>query len=310
MILIFSFADDPHALCVEKELARRGAAVRIVDTRRLDPATLSFDPIGGGRLVDGDERTNLDEATCIWARRLPPPARLDVQPRVSGVDRYMRREWSALVFGALCSADAALINDLVAQERAEKPLQLKLASEAGLDVPLTLITNSPSEAERFVAMHDGKVVHKSMTAPEERFLATKRWEAADADALDLLRHAPCVFQREIVATREIRCTVVGETMISAEFRPMPGTADARAALGPEAQWAPHTLPREIEAGISRLMSRLGLVVSTIDLRLTDEGAYYFLDLNPQGQFLYVEILTGLPIVSAFADLLLQSGRRA
>ncbi|MBL8437973.1 MAG: hypothetical protein JNM61_07230, partial [Zoogloeaceae bacterium] len=34
-----------------------------------------------------------------------------------------------------------------------------------------------------------------------------------------------------------------------------------------------------------------------------EGDYLFLELNPQGQFLYVEIKTGLPITEAMADLL-------
>ena len=51
------------------------------------------------------------------------------------------------------------------------------------------------------------------------------------------------------------------------------------------------------------MKELGLPFGTIDMKLTDDGEHIFLELNPQGQFLYIEILTGLPIASAVADFL-------
>jgi hypothetical protein len=36
------------------------------------------------------------------------------------------------------------------------------------------------------------------------------------------------------------------------------------------------------------------------LRLTDDGRYVFLEVNPAGQFLYVENATGQPISAALA----------
>jgi len=52
-----------------------------------------------------------------------------------------------------------------------------------------------------------------------------------------------------------------------------------------------------------LMRRLGLVYGAIDLRLTPDGRYVFLEINPAGQFLYVEQQTGQPIAAALAALL-------
>ena len=40
------------------------------------------------------------------------------------------------------------------------------------------------------------------------------------------------------------------------------------------------------------MDELGLVFGTIDLKVADNGEHIFLEVNPQGQFLYIEILTG------------------
>ena len=39
------------------------------------------------------------------------------------------------------------------------------------------------------------------------------------------------------------------------------------------------------------------------MKLTDEGEYVFLELNPMGQYLYIEILAGLPLTAAMAELL-------
>ncbi len=49
-----------------------------------------------------------------------------------------------------------------------------------------------------------------------------------------------------------------------------------------------------------LMRRLGLEYGAIDLRLTPDGEYVFFEVNPAGQFLFVEHACGLPISAALA----------
>ena len=53
------------------------------------------------------------------------------------------------------------------------------------------------------------------------------------------------------------------------------------------------------------MRRFGLEYGAIDLRLTPDGRYVFLELNPAGQFLYIEQMTGQPITAALASKLLR-----
>lgn len=51
------------------------------------------------------------------------------------------------------------------------------------------------------------------------------------------------------------------------------------------------------------MRRLGLVFGVVDLRISSQdGHIYFLEVNPQGQFLYLEVKTGLPIIRSLAGL--------
>ncbi|MEZ4456069.1 MAG: hypothetical protein R2882_05895 [Gemmatimonadales bacterium] len=82
-------------------------------------------------------------------------------------------------------------------------------------------------------------------------------------------------------------------------------------------YRPHELPLEVQERILLLMRRLGLEYGAIDFRLTPEGEYVFLEINPAGQFLYIEQATGLPIAAALAGHLargvassLESGKAA
>jgi hypothetical protein len=60
------------------------------------------------------------------------------------------------------------------------------------------------------------------------------------------------------------------------------------------------LPPETTGKLHALMQRLGLVYGAIDLRLTPEGRDVFFEINPAGQFLYIEYATGQPIAAALA----------
>ena len=66
---------------------------------------------------------------------------------------------------------------------------------------------------------------------------------------------------------------------------------------------PARLPGPVAARLRRLLRRLGLLYAAADLRRTDGGEHLFLEVNPSGQFLFVEERTGQPIAEALCDLL-------
>ncbi|MET0228974.1 MAG: hypothetical protein ABW234_09740, partial [Actinomycetes bacterium] len=65
----------------------------------------------------------------------------------------------------------------------------------------------------------------------------------------------------------------------------------------------YDLPPNVCASLGALMRGLGLSFATIDLKVDARGDHHFLEVNPQGQFLYIEILTGQPISAAVARTL-------
>jgi glutathione synthase/RimK-type ligase-like ATP-grasp enzyme len=54
-----------------------------------------------------------------------------------------------------------------------------------------------------------------------------------------------------------------------------------------------------------LVQALGQCFGAIDLVLHPERGYVFLEINPNGQWGWIEEFTGLPISAAFAELLVQ-----
>ncbi|MCI0636570.1 MAG: alpha-L-glutamate ligase, partial [Actinobacteria bacterium] len=76
-----------------------------------------------------------------------------------------------------------------------------------------------------------------------------------------------------------------------------------------ANFAPTEIPARTRKGILALMRRLGLVYGAVDLRRTHDGEHVFLEVNPAGEWRFVEERTGQPITEAMAELLVELDRR-
>lgn len=77
-----------------------------------------------------------------------------------------------------------------------------------------------------------------------------------------------------------------------------------------ARFQPTTLPASTQKGIRAVMKRLGLVYGAIDLRRTPDHQDVFLEINPAGEWRFVEDRTGQPITEAMAELLVELDRRS
>ena len=60
---------------------------------------------------------------------------------------------------------------------------------------------------------------------------------------------------------------------------------------------------ELEAVLKQLVGRLGLNFGAVDLIETPDGELVFLEVNPNGQWLWIERITGAPMCQAMARLL-------
>jgi len=305
VILILSNPGDLHARHIASKVKLKGRDVACVSRADFGKnASLVFSPnVPNGRIALHDGTTIASQdVSAVWFRR---PGIVSVDPAMTDeLDRsFAENEWNHALDSFFTTTFQRQVSPLLKQRAATKPLQLSLASRVGLRVPQTLITSCAEEALAFVAEHRGAVVHKAMSAPRHAFIDTRAWDSeATLHAADLSM-CPTILQERIVGPADVRATMIGSQIFSACIHTSQGRAEIDSRLDPDAPFTAYQLPASVEAGLLSLMNELGLVFGTIDLKIAASGEHVFLEINPQGQFLYVEIQTGLPISDALVEYL-------
>jgi hypothetical protein len=303
-VLIVANPADIHARFMRMTLERRGHDVRFLHMAHFArTATLSLRPGSplGGRVTDRDADFDVHGIDAVWYRRRGRP---ELPEDVAHPDDrlFALREWDQALDGMIMSLDVKVVNPVAAQRAAVKPLQLTFAAACGLRVPDTLVTSDAVAAESFIAGHAGHVVHKAMSPARHQFLPTRRWHESDRSVLGNLMLAPVMFQEEITGHSDVRATVVGDRILAARVECNPALLDSRLS---RSAYEPWRLPDDVSAQLLATMRELDLPFGTVDCRITHENEYVFFEVNPQGQFLYVEISTGLPITDTLAGLLVE-----
>jgi hypothetical protein len=308
MILILSNPADVHARHVGDLLRRRGHEVAVVSRADFgNGACMSLFPgVGRGSLTIDGKMVDLDDVSAIWSRR---PGRVQPAAAITNLlDRsFAEAEWTQTLDGLWSLTVAHTVNPLVAQRAATKPAQLAAAARVGLRVPETLITSDPAEVGEFADRFRHGIVHKAITSPQHQFIDTRVWSSSDAQSIEDLPLCPAVFQERIVGPADVRVTVVGPQMFAAMIHTDAGRAGVDSRLDLDAPCTVYELHHDVERALRLLMRELGLLFGTIDLKVADDGCHVFLEVNPQGQFMYVEIITGMPISESLADYLANGG---
>lgn len=316
MILLITNKLDFAADRVVDELGRRGALFLRLNTEdfpsaihcryRLGANGFRADlDLGSGRSI------RPERVRAVWYRRPEPPA-IDARITDPVARRFAVRESTAVLHGFLALAAPALwVNDPDANRAAERKLvQLRVAVEEGFAVPETLVTNDPAEAAEFCARFADRVVAKgagpAFIHPKSRAqVYTSRVGAEHLAFLGDLRHAPAILQEYVDKALEMRVTVVGEQVFAAaiDSQVSPVTSGDWRRDAFQAPHHVHELPDAVAERCRRLVRRFGLIFGALDLVLTSRGDYVFLELNPNGEWDWIEALTGLPIARALADTL-------
>jgi glutathione synthase/RimK-type ligase-like ATP-grasp enzyme len=313
VILIISSAQDVHTQAVLAALKARGhAAVRVLDLSRFPMKMdlgMSFDTGAETqfalRLEDG-ERLDMGAVRAVWWRR-PQPYGLPSE-MTDPVSRSFAYQETDLAFRGMWQCSEALwVNDVNRDAAAShKPWQLHRARAHGLAIPRTLITNSPEDVGRFVDETGGPVVFKAFLASAAAWRETRILRPEDRAMLAAVKFAPVIFQAYVEARLDLRVTVIGERIFAAAADTAKSAYPADVRMNPQVGWRPYQLPDEVAERLLALLRSMGLQYGAVDFRVTPEGKHVFLEVNPAGQFLFVENAAGLPIAAAIAEHLAEA----
>jgi hypothetical protein len=310
MILVLSTPSDLHARAVLEELTRLGASAMLLDLSQF-PQHMQLS-IGYGTessprftltLPDG-RLLNLQDCHVVWWRR-PQPFVLHPALTQPTHRQFALGESHEAFTGMWQALDAVWVNHPSKDEVAHrKAYQLKLAQDIGFTIPQTLISNDPAAVSAFIGSRGQKVIYKSFSATEREWRETRLLKAEETALLENVKYAPVIFQEYVEAVYDLRITVVGDTLFPAAIYSQETAykVDFRMDIA-HARIEAVSLPEEVEAKIHALMHRLGLIYGAIDMRLTPDGRYVFLEINPAGQWLFIEERSGQPITEQFARVL-------
>lgn len=311
-VLVVSTIADVATDDVVRRLTARGIPYYRLNTEDFPfTRTVTWRPGAGsgshGFEIDGK---SLPDPTSVWYRRLRTPSKPEgMDP---GIYDFCLQENRAALVGGFLGLSARWMSHPAAVWQSEyKPFQLSLAVEAGLSIPRTIISSDPLAIRKAFAdfgrmaakpTRTGHLIHDG----QEYSIFTSQVLEEHLDRLDSARYSPAIYQELVPKKHDLRITVVGRQVFAAaiDSQSDPAAAvDWRRTANPQLPHHAVTLPDQVQSRLLRIMDLAGLTFGAIDMIETPDNDYVFLEINPSGQWLWIDDVLGLGISDALAEWL-------
>jgi len=302
--LIPTEPDDTHALLVKTALEGMGHHVRLLFTA--DQPTKQKNSIyidnSNYHWKCSDKKQSIidNDYDVVWWRR---PRKPFVDKTLTHPDDYkfVVRE-NSLFYDSLTyslAPDAWWVNDKEAANRANsKLIQLKTAVDCGMNIPVTIFSNDPIDIRTFALNHEKEgIIYKPLCSSfwfeddKVKISYTSHINFMGLPTNSVLQLAPGIYQKEIKKKYELRVNCFGNYIVAAKLNSQVHEnwkTDWRSIPHGMMDVEPYELPEELKGKIRLFMQDLGLVFGCLDFIVSAEGEYIFLEVNEQGQFLWLE----------------------
>jgi glutathione synthase/RimK-type ligase-like ATP-grasp enzyme len=302
LIGVVAAGADETALGVQLALTRLGARVVFIDT-----STVSLALREDGRAWEGDYG-----AVYVKSQHLAVPL-FDVEhlaqrkPKRWPARWVAEREHHAAVTSALRALELRGAHFVNSVEKFEvhllKPLQTVVLKRAAVPVPASLTTNDADSVRAFAEAF-GDVIYKT---PAGGALVRRLSKEDLSDArLARLATAPVLFQQRIEGD-ELRVTMLDGKCVGAWKLPARGVVDAREVLERAKKVK---CPADVEKTCARAAKALGLVFTSVDVRVSEDGVPYVLECNPTPSVASYEAPKTSPVLKALARYLFDAAEAA
>jgi MvdD-like protein with pre-ATP grasp domain len=315
-VVIVTDIFDAHADIVIKALAGIGhEAVRVNSsdiplntalTAGLDPGRTGALWSGALRITTNDRAVDWDRVSAVWWRK---PTGYGLAPELGERERdFAQEELDHVMRGLWAGLDCYWMSrpDAIAGA-SYKVEQLRRAARLGFDVPRTVVTSEVAAVRELAARCDNGVVYKVLSdptlgarkayardrsaRPEPIVVSTTPIDPDRLDDLGSLELLPCLFQEYVPKRVEHRVTVIGDDVFVAEIDSQPhedARVDWRDGAAQDTFFRAARLPDVVVARCVELVRSYDLQFGALDLVETPDGRHVFLEINPNGQFLFVQ----------------------
>ncbi len=320
-VLVLTNSQDVHADYVTTRMEERGVLFTRFDSDQYTTNQSCSIEISGGRApqlsISGNETADIDlaEMQGVWFRKVIL-SECDFGS-VKDFRAFMERETESFfsnLYGSL--QDPVWINRPERNRFADNKLvQLQRAAQLGMEVPKTLASNDPSAVRAFMsAAPNQRIIYKTLNRPfvsesesKVRSVFTSVMPSITEEVANSIRLTPCLFQEYVEKAYELRVTMVGEQAFSARVYSQEHEATKvdwrREQHCVQLRYESETLDTTLHRQCIELLRGFGLLFGAIDIMVRPDGSHVFVELNPNGQWLWLEKVLGLPIADALIDLL-------
>lgn len=299
----FDFTTD--YVCLELQ-ARKTPYLRL-NRDEFDQYRVTFDVNSGSITVEiTGELFFFDEGTLIAVYYRAPAFLRDIyKPNLPKEEQLYRTQWTAFIKNLVFFEKILWVNNPVTTYKAEnKLLQLKYAQKAGLPCPATVVTNNndiglEGEKNYIVKSLDTGILRID---DREAFIYSNVVTGDEVKASDL-KLSPVILQEYMYPKTDVRVTVAGSKIYAVRIlKDNQGIDGDWRREKNSVEFVPFTLPEDILSGCITLVNSLGLAFGAIDLIETN-GTFYFLEINPTGEWAWLVDSAGLKIYEGICDCL-------
>jgi hypothetical protein len=330
VILIITNKGDIHCNPVIKHLQRNGDKYFRLNTESLlTDYLISFSYKDQSVDLHIENKINgktlsSNEVISVWERRPNSPVlpeinnekiKLVVEDEANELTKWIRH------FFINCRMIGSSVWD---RPNESKLRQMDVASRvinelrSKIKLPHTLLTNSKKDLEQFSnnkkeivlkpISADGLMLDDKLEIPfTSRKVNSKNINVITQDDLEL---CPSFMQEYVEKNYELRITVIGEKILCCKIdsQKLPkgnGREDWREGyehgLSEVEEWI--DCPDEIQEFIILYMQKMNLNFGCFDFIYAKNNSFYFLECNPNGQWMWLEEDLGIPISESIANFL-------
>lgn len=320
-VLIVTEPNDIHAVLVKLALAKKGVSCDLLfsaDMPSKQHNSIKITQEGyawSSNELDSETSLKYDDFfDVIWWRR---PQKPYIPDAVMAEDQqFVKRENSvyhdSLPF--MLDNNAWWVNPIASHQKSRsKIIQLKYAHECGFKLPNTLVSNSPKEIKEFIKQNS-ETIYKTFypqfwnESDGIKMVYTSKVLLDDLPSDKMLQMVPGIYQQYVEKKYELRVTCFGSLISAVKI-------DSQAQLAGHLDWRKipskkllleeYKLPDVLKKKLTQFMQKIGVVFGCFDFIVTPDDELVFLEINEQGQFLWVEeVLPQLHYLDMFTDFLI------
>lgn len=311
MLLVLTNGSDATADYLLSRLTEAAVPfVRFDTNSALERIALSYQPGNPSLRIDGRWYAPTDFSS-VWYRR-PERLRSNCIPD-SPEGKCILDEWSESLEGFFAHIPRMRwMNFPAANALASRKLdQLTSAQQHGFTIPDTIVTQDSTCLRSFFCKHSGEVIVKPLgrayierpTGDCDSVIYTNPVRECDLEDLTDLARCPTLFQQAVRKLSDVRITVVDADIHAIELIAKDHNGRQRCDIRRnnmlDVTYRAISLPANVAAAVRQLVSFYGLRFAAIDMAVAEDDQWYFFEINPNGQWAWLDLCGGTSIYRSF-----------